>query len=78
MSAFPLEADTSLCPGEVDFVPNADIGSDPMADVRDIESGKVRATREEFGADQTLNDGGGFRLALRPSLRSASRVRLLR
>jgi hypothetical protein len=77
MSAFPLEADISPCPNDAGFVPNADIGSDPMADVRDIESGKVPATREEFGADQTLNDSGCFRLALRPSLRSASRVELL-
>ena len=60
------------------IVPNAGIGSDPMADVRDVESGKVQATRELFGADQPLNDGGSLRLALRPSLWSASGVRLLR
>jgi hypothetical protein len=31
------------------IVPNAGIGSDPMADVRDVESGKVQATRELLG-----------------------------
>jgi len=78
VSIFPLEADVPLYLFNVGFGPNANIGSDPMADVRDVESGKVRATRELFGADQTLNDGGGLRLALQPSLWSASGVRLLR
>ena len=77
MSGLPPTADISGHGRHFAFVPNADIGSDPMADVRDIESGKMPATREEFGADQTLNDSGCFRLALRPSLRSASRVELL-
>ncbi len=78
MSAPGLKAAVVRVPCHVAEVPNADIGSDPMADVRDVESGKVRATRELFGADQTLNDGGGLRLALQPSLWSASGVRLLR
>jgi hypothetical protein len=45
------EADIGLASRNVREGPNADIGSDPMADVRDIESGKVRATRELFEAD---------------------------
>jgi len=78
MSGLPQTADISRPGRHFAFVPNADIGSDPMADVRDVESGKVQATRELFGADQPLNDGGSLRLALRPSLWSASGVRLLR
>jgi hypothetical protein len=42
MSAFPLEADTSLCPGDVGFVPKGDIRTFAL------EAPRVRYRRDVF------------------------------
>ena len=60
MSALPLKADIHLRSAQAvrDLIVDAWLASAdapvgyPMVNVRDIESGKVRATRELFGADQ--------------------------